>query len=470
MVARHSAAAPLYFSPTALPENAPAKRPRTTMNTIGGEDDAIAVQNVPVTAHRFPTMHFLPLAIAATSVRKEPSRTPTYARLAAKRLRTAVSMSVPPSKRLRTDSAIPSFTVLDACAISFSALPPPKRRRVAGTGLPPSPTETKRQSERLPSLPADVWHQVAGLLPAASLTALSETSSQHRCYATPARNRLLWTSLYGTTPSLSQATEVPALLSLMTLLDGTPSLRHKRVCSQLAGLAVGRSPPGDATVHFTEAQAVAFLGVEPAVLRRYAPARVRAGAPRARRKLTHALALFPPDGGRRADRVFALPAVLRAARASRGGFERVGEAVGKAVLEDEERFARAERAEREVQQVARECGAPVREVEYLLSASGGVTEFRQGRWSGGVEGYVGEVWELFRVHQGLGGCYRCLLICDGNARLKAKRIVGKILKGCRRFSTQEVVRALEGNLWWARSKSNVQKMEEMSRNMPHIRV
>lgn len=254
------------------------------------------------------------------------------------------------------------------------------------------------------------------------------------------------------------------------LLDETPSLRHKRVCSQLAGLAAGRSPPGDATVHFTEAQAVAFLGVEPAVLRRYAPARVRAGAPRARRKLIHALALFPPDGGRRADRVFALPAVLRAARASRGGFERVGEAVGKAVLEDKERFARAKRAEREVQQVARECGAPMREVEYLLSASGRVTEFRQGRWSGEVDGYLAEVWELFRVHQGLGGCYRCLLICDGNARLKAKRIVGKILKGCRRLSTQEVVRALEGNLWWARSKSNVQKMEEMSRNMPHIRV
>lgn len=268
---------------------------------------------------------------------------------------------------------------------------------------------------------------------------------------------------------------MPALLRIVRLLNDTPSLRHKRVAAQLCGLAHGRAAPGDATVHFTEAQAHAFLGVDACVLRKcFAPARVRAGAPRARRKQgsAAALALFPPDGGRKASRVFALPAVLRAARACCAGYDRVCETVKKAVAEDKARFARAEKAEMHVGRLARECGAEVREVEYLLGASGRVMEFRQGRWSGacGVDGYLGEVKELLSVHGGLGGCYRCLLICDGNARLKAKRIVGKMLKGRRRFTTMEVVRALEGNLWWARSKSNVQKMEEMSRNMPHIRV
>lgn len=185
-----------------------------------------------------------------------------------------------------------------------------------------------------------------------------------------------------------------------------------------------------------------------------------------------ALALFPPDGGRRASRVFGLAAVLRGARAGCGGFEGVCLKVEKAVTEDKARFGRAECAEMHVRVLARECGAEVREVEYLLGASGKVVEFRQGRWKGGcgVEGYVEEVRELLRVHVGLGGCYRCLLICDGNARLKAKRIVEKMVKGRSGFCAREVVRALEGNLWWARSKSNVQKMEEMSRSMPHIRV
>ena len=109
-------------------------------------------------------------------------------------------------------------------------------------------------------------------------------------------------------------------------------------------------------------------------------------------------------------------------------------------------------------------------MEYALNASAEVVEFRRGLWKVGCEEYAGLVRQMIDVHVGLGSCYRCLLICDGNARLKAKRMIGKILRSKNSFVVGDVVRALEGNLWWARSKSNVQKMEEMSRGMPKIRV
>lgn len=228
---------------------------------------------------------------------------------------------------------------------------------------------------------------------------------------------------------------------------------------------------GGEGAHFTAEQAEAFLGVEETVLTRwFQPVSVRGARMRRKPRCVLAFAAFPPDVRRDAP-VYGLRAVLRAARICHGDFGSVERVVRERVGEDWSRFERAERAEQEVVRVAAEFGVPKREVEYALNASGAVVEFRQGRWTGGeVEGYVSMVRNLFEVHCALGGCYKVLLICDGNARLKAKRIVGKMLRSGREWRTGEVVRALEGNLWWARSKTNVQKMEEMSRNMPHIRV
>ena len=109
-------------------------------------------------------------------------------------------------------------------------------------------------------------------------------------------------------------------------------------------------------------------------------------------------------------------------------------------------------------------------MDYILNASVDVTDFRRGLWSLSLEEYSLKVREMVSIHVRLDVCYQCLLICDGNARLKAKRIVGKVLRTSGHCDVSYIVKTLEGSLWWARSKSNVQKMEEMSRNMPKIRV
>lgn len=330
--------------------------------------------------------------------------------------------------------------------------PPSKRRCVQRVGLP--------------SLPPDVWHTIASMLPPDALGNLAQTATVQNVAAEAARDVLLWRALQLKGCAKGEGT---ALCRLVQRLDCTPSLRHKNVAAQMQYIAEGGPDALGDGVHFTVQQARAFLGVDEHELRRFAPACVRGVRMRRKSRYALAFAAFPPDVRRDAP-VYALRAVLRAARQCHGDFWQVGRVVEVAVRGDEERFERAARAEEVVGKVATECGVPSREVEYALSASDVVTEFRQGRWHGGVERYVKVVRELFAVHVGLGGCYKCLLICDGNARLKAKRIVGKMMRSRREFSTTEMVQALEGNLWWARSKTNVQKMEELSRHMPHIRV
>ena len=140
-----------------------------------------------------------------------------------------------------------------------------------------------------------------------------------------------------------------------------------------------------------------------------------------------------------------------------------------AVVKDKLRFARAQMAEAAVRTCASERGFEPRDVEYVLNASSEVAEFRSGMWNLLYDDYCTRVRQLVAVHCALGRCYRCLLSCDGNARLKAKRIVGKILRNGQ-FDTAVVVRALEGNLWWAKSRTNVKKMEEMGRRMQKIRA
>lgn len=304
------------------------------------------------------------------------------------------------------------------------------------------------------------------MLPPTALGCLAQTASVQRAAAESARDVLFWRAL-----QLKDCTkgEGAALCTLIQRLDRTPSLQHKNVASQMRCLADGGPDALGDGVHFTVEQARAFLGVEEHILRRFTPACVRGVRTRRKSRCVVAFAAFPPDVRRDAT-VYALRSVLRAARKCHGDFWQVGKFVEVAVRHDEERFERAARAEQVVTKVATECGVPSREVEYALSASEVVMEFRQGRWNGGVDRYLKVVRELFAMHMGLGGCYKCLLICDGNARLKAKRIIGKMIRSRREFNTREVVQALEGNLWWARSKTNVQKMEELSRRMPHIRV
>lgn len=83
-----------------------------------------------------------------------------------------------------------------------------------------------------------------------------------------------------------------------------------------------------------------------------------------------------------------------------------------------------------------------------------------GRWDGGI---FGEVMKMLSIHGRLSEGYRLLVLRDGKASLKAKRIVRNILRRGGNFSTME---AVEVGPWWARSKSYVEKMEEMNRLRP----
>lgn len=301
----------------------------------------------------------------------------------------------------------------------------------------------------------------------------------------------VWRAIFDTAPNpkyQASDSEISSLIKLINLLDKSPSLRRKTISTQIRAMCQSRhasDPKRSSTTStnlmpdrlscFTIDQAVAFLDVDRDILvSNYSPAIVRNARRSVKRNLYQLVfQAIPPDVPARTEcrwDVFTIKDVLRAAHATHSKFSKCLSFVQRAVRTDNLRFDRAQRAARTVDAIAAEKHVQTREVEYALNASVEVTDFRQGLWDLTFDEYRQKVCEMISVHVGLGGCYQCLLICDGNARLKAKRIVGKILRKAEGYDVCQIVKTLEGSLWWARSKSNVQKMEEMSRNMPKIRV
>lgn len=343
-----------------------------------------------------------------------------------------------------------------------------KRRREETQGLA-GEREMKRRrigvgGMRLPMLPTDVWYTVAGLLPAHARGMLAAVSEGQRVAAEAVRDRLLSERL----GMRLRNGEGAAVGRIVRKLDRAPSLKHKHLAEQMRTLMdTGAETWRGEAMHFTSRQAEAFLGVRGSLL---GGGLEKWTKTRRKGRVRGPFAMFPPDC-RRDEPVYGVKAVLKAARVGRVGFEEVETFVNDAVRRDEERFERARRAEEMVLKTMRDFGVECREVEYVLAASERVTEFRKGGWEE-AEFEIGMelVRKLLEVHVGLGSCYRCLLICDGKARRKARHLVGKVVRDGDGFRVNGLVRLLEGNLWWARSRSNVKKMEEMRRDMPHIRV
>ena len=226
-----------------------------------------------------------------------------------------------------------------------------KRRRSGRSGTPsPPPKRIRATVHPLPTLPVDVWYSVASHLPPSSLAALSETCTELNTVANSTLHPAVWRAIFPefSSPSPRQTT---ALLSLINLLDSSPSLNRKSIAVQIrADCNLILSQPKSAkrpSVHlppdrqscFTVDQAVAFLNVDRQVLvSNYRPAVV----PNVRRSMKRNLVptpfqAIPPDVPLRTEcpcDVFSIRDVLRAAYATHSGFEKCLEHARRAVRTD----------------------------------------------------------------------------------------------------------------------------------------
>lgn len=308
-----------------------------------------------------------------------------------------------------------------------------------------------------------------------SLAALAEASRALAAVSGAACNSAVATAVFGERVSLP---DVRATVAIVALLHRAPSLRAKACEKYLRGLCDARLEgkrelPRSALACFTVEQAAVFLGVEGRVMGMFAPVGVappvRPSATKWRSMYGFAFQPFPPVSQRESTQVFCLETVLRAARETHGHMGACLKIVERAVREDIARFRRAQHAEALLAELLKSAACTeIRDLEYALNAAPDVVAFRLGDWEKPIAEYQAVINKLVAVHTGLAPCYKCLLISDGNARLKAKRLLHKHLK--RHTSAPGLVAVLEANLWWARARTNVQKMAQLRHSMPHIRV
>eukprot|EP00178_Gracilaria_changii_P027428 TRINITY_DN876_c0_g5_i1.p1 TRINITY_DN876_c0_g5~~TRINITY_DN876_c0_g5_i1.p1 ORF type:complete len:389 (-),score=67.82 TRINITY_DN876_c0_g5_i1:820-1932(-) len=334
----------------------------------------------------------------------------------------------------------------------------------------PAFTSAKRMClSRTPALPTDVWHNIANHLPPSALSNLAATGLELQAVAIATLQRKLWHSFF---PLMAyDALQARALSQILSLLCAAPSLRAKRISRQVSlwcehgdHLLDHSLPP---SVCFTKNNAARFLHVDACHLSKLPLAKV------ASRPITrHFPALYLPHvysffGSDRKAPLYPLVSILRATLATHSDLTTVIPHLRKVVAEDERCFHRACIADSFVRKLASENNFVIEQLGYCLDACAHVKAFRHGTWTKEFEEYAPLVSRLVKLHLALEPCYRFLLKNDGNARLKAKRLITKLMR-VRSFSVTSYARTLEANLWWARSDENLARMRKEMRVCQHV--
>ncbi|KAI0561104.1 hypothetical protein FGB62_93g016 [Gracilaria domingensis] len=185
---------------------------------------------------------------------------------------------------------------------------------------------------RAPSLPIDVWHNVANHLPPVALANLAATGVQLRHIAVDTLHRKVWRAVFPNVPF--DVTQARALTEILSLLCAAPSLRAKRVARQIALLCDMGDDLMDqllpVSVCFTKSNAARFLHVDACHLSKLPKANVTARSGTRHfpaLSLPHVYSLFDTD---RKGPLYPLVSILRAALATHSDLHRVVPHVRKA--------------------------------------------------------------------------------------------------------------------------------------------
>lgn len=317
---------------------------------------------------------------------------------------------------------------------------------------------------KAPVLPVDVWHSVANYISPTNLVSLGRTNSVLHEVTTSVLRRKLWHAVFPSTPY--DAVQAVALHTILSLLGQAPSMKVKHIDTHVELLCVSRDliVPIPSIACFTKEEARTFLHVDAPVLSRMPVARAASRSsslhfPEVKSFLRYQMSLPRKDAS-----LYSLGAILRAAMITHGNLNALIPLVKKAVEMDKLQYDRAWQASRFIHSAASAYGLTMHRLEYCLGACSQVQAFRGGLWEKSYDEYVPLVVRLMKMHLKLGKCYRFLLHVDGNARLKAKRLLVKLLR-TREFSVNAYAKSLQANLWWAKSQENLRKMRRHSRGL-----
>lgn len=312
----------------------------------------------------------------------------------------------------------------------------------------------KRARVSLPSLPGDVWAHVAERSSLSTVHTLLQLSRLHKETILPVLHLRLARAIFPNSnapPSITAET----VLTLLAILARSPSLSSHRVYAALREIVLhgmafdGPLQPCHA---FPASVARDFLRVDVCTL----------PVPRlnSRRVPCTAHVEHVPSHrvGTRRDcpRLYRLGVLLKAAVDTHGDLRVVVSFAEEALKADIERHKRARVAEQDLCTELLRADIARKHVEYLLA----ITEIRKtlcGTVVTSRERFIALVRKALRVHCALGVCYKFLLVRDGNARLKVRRLLAKYIDN---ESVQCLVQRVEGQLWWATAQSNVRWMQE----------
>lgn len=306
-----------------------------------------------------------------------------------------------------------------------------------------------------PVLPIDVWHTVANQLPPSALVNLGRTNSQLHSITASVLRRKLWHAVFHSAPY--DALQASALSSIVSLLAQAPSMKRKRIGTHIELLCAEYDVAIPAVSCFTKQEASTFLHVDACVLNKMPLARV---APRSTTRHFRPVDVSMPykmSLQRKGAPLYTFDAILRAALITHEDLNVLVPHLRKAVGVDQLHYDRAVTAQEFIAHAAVAHCVSVQRVDYCLSACSDVEAFRRGLWEKSFDEYVPLVLRLIKMHVKLDRCYRFLLQMDGNARLKAKRLLVKLLRSGS-FSASAYVKSLQANLWWAKSEKNLRKM------------
>lgn len=170
-----------------------------------------------------------------------------------------------------------------------------------------------------------------------------------------------------------------------------------------------------------------------------------------------------PGGG--ATTPMSLRDVLAAAAAEPGGLPSWAQRAMATARADVRAHQALQRGRAEVGRIAVRHKTSLSEVETLLPADGLTSALRAGVIANGRRGAaVKRTAFVAKVCARLGPLVKCLLLSDGHARLKARRVVGRVLRDGA-MDDQAVAQtgtALRRALWWASATANVRRTREMT--------